>query len=54
MLAHNTGALLDGFKEKTRRIALEQLKSLGVEVEFNTSYSKVDSQKTKEQKGKRV
>ncbi|MDN3613314.1 NAD(P)/FAD-dependent oxidoreductase [Vibrio gallaecicus] len=42
VLAHNTGALLDGFKEKTRRIALEQLKSLGVEVEFNISYSNVD------------
>ncbi len=52
VLAHNTGALLDGFKEKTRRIALEQLKSLGVEVEFNTSYSNVDGAYIDRNKGK--
>ncbi|MGF1681764.1 hypothetical protein [Photobacterium minamisatsumaniensis] len=32
VLAHNTGVLLDGFKDKTRRITLDQLKNLGVDV----------------------
>ncbi|WED27568.1 FAD-dependent oxidoreductase [Vibrio sp. DW001] len=52
VLAHNTDALLDGFKEKTRRITLEQLKNLGVEVEFNTNYRNVDGEYVDKNTGK--
>lgn len=44
VLAHNTGELLTGFKEKSQRKALEQLTSLGVEVEFNRYYQEVEGQ----------
>jgi len=42
ILAHNTDALLDGFKSKTRTIALKQLKNLGVNIELNANYRNVD------------
>ena len=37
-LAHNTSALLDGFKQKAQNKAYNQLTKLGVNVELNTLY----------------
>ncbi len=39
-LAHKSGTLLDGFKEKAQQKALKQLTEAGVTVEFNTFYQK--------------
>lgn len=50
-LAHNTGALLTGFREKAQRKSLEQLTSLGVEVQFNSRYRKAQQQYVDENTG---
>ncbi len=42
VLAHNSSALLEGFKDKTRHVSLKQLEALGVDVEFNALYRNVD------------
>lgn len=41
-LAHNSEALLNGFKPKAQKKALQQLEALGVEVLFNRRYQKLD------------
>lgn len=53
-LAHNTDTLLDGFKEKAQKKALEQLTALGVNVEFNTFYTENDNTYTDKKSGKHV
>ncbi|ANW25941.1 hypothetical protein BA953_17285 [Vibrio coralliilyticus] len=52
VLAHNSSQILDGFKTKTRRKSLEQLESLGVQVEFNTRYSQTGSSYIDENTGR--
>ncbi|WKD49529.1 NAD(P)/FAD-dependent oxidoreductase [Microbulbifer spongiae] len=42
ILAHNSDVLLNGFKQKAQARAQQQLKSLGVEIEFNRRYQKQD------------
>ncbi len=42
VLAHNTQTLLDNFKPKAQRVATEQLKNLGVQIEYNRHYQQTD------------
>jgi apoptosis-inducing factor 2 len=53
-LAHNTGTLLDGFKQKAQHKALKQLTALGVNIEFNTLYKERDNRYTDENSGNTI
>lgn len=50
-LAHNTGTLLTGFKEKAQKKSLQQLQKLGVAVEFNRRYVNKDGRFVDQESG---